>query len=60
MPTVSSSISSPEAEAAAPAPAEDVDTPPPFLGSWRNVYLLLAAELFVTVAIFWALTRWAA
>jgi hypothetical protein len=38
-----------------PAPEE----PPPFLGSWRNVYLLLALELLATVAFFFALTRWA-
>ena len=32
---------------------------PPFLGSWRNVYLFLAGELLLTVLIFWVLTRWA-
>ena len=32
---------------------------PPFLGSWRNLYLLLLAELGVLVLLFSALTRWA-
>jgi hypothetical protein len=35
------------------------EEPPPFLGRWRNVYLLVAGELLVLVAIFYALTRWA-
>ena len=35
------------------------DDPPPFLGRWRNVYLLVLVELGVTVLVFWALTRWA-
>jgi len=33
--------------------------PPPPLGAWRNLYLLLAAELAVLVLLFFALTRWA-
>lgn len=33
--------------------------PPPFLGSWRNVYLFLVGEFLVLTALFWALTRWA-
>ena len=33
--------------------------PPPLLGSWRNLYLLLAGELAVLVALFYVLTRWA-
>lgn len=37
----------------------DPDEPPPILGSWRNVYLLLAGQLVVLVLVFWALTRWA-
>ncbi len=32
---------------------------PPFLGTWRNVYLLLLAQLGVTIAVFYAITRWA-
>lgn len=39
-----------------PPPAEE---PPPFLGRWRNVYLLLLAELAVLTIAFYALTRWA-
>jgi hypothetical protein len=33
--------------------------PPPVLGSWRNVYLLVVGELAGLVVLFWALTRWA-
>jgi len=33
--------------------------PPPLLGSWRNLYILLAGELAVLVVLFYALTRWA-
>lgn len=32
---------------------------PPVLGSWRNLYLLLVAELASLVLLFYALTRWA-
>ena len=39
----------------ADAPAE----PPPLLGSWRNLYLLLLAERAALVVFFYALTRWA-
>lgn len=35
------------------------EEPPPFLGRWRNVYLLVAADLAVTVLLLYALTRWA-
>lgn len=45
------------------APRKDVtstpDEPPPFLGSWRNVYLLLLGELALLTAVFYALTRYA-
>jgi hypothetical protein len=40
-------------------PPDDHDEPPPFLGRWRNVYLLVAIELAVLIALFYALTRWA-
>jgi hypothetical protein len=33
--------------------------PPPFLGRWRNVYLLVAGELALTIVLFALLTRWA-
>ena len=35
------------------------DEPPPFLGSWRNVYLFVLGELVVLIALFYALGRWA-
>ena len=37
----------------------DADEPPPFLSSWRNVYLLLVGELALLVALFYGLSRWA-
>ena len=39
---------------------ETPETPPPFLSTWKNVYVLVIAELAVLTALFWALTRWAA
>lgn len=42
-----------------PPPAKAIDEPPPFLGSWRNIYLLLLIELAVLVIAFFALTGWA-
>jgi len=33
-------------------PPQDEDPPPPILGSWRNLYLLVAANLVVMVALF--------
>jgi hypothetical protein len=38
----------------------DSEAPPPFLSRWRNVYVLVIGELFVLVALFYALSRWAA
>jgi len=35
------------------------DEPPPFLGRWRNVYLLVLVELAAVVALFALLTWWA-
>lgn len=35
-----------------------IDEPPPFLGTWRNVYLLVLGELALTVVAFYAITRW--
>ena len=40
-----------------PSPADE--TPPPLLGTWRNLYLVVLGELAVLVAVFYALTRWA-
>ena len=42
-----------------PRDASRVDAPPPLLGRWRNLYLLVLAELSVLVALFYWLTRWA-
>jgi hypothetical protein len=36
----------------------DEDQPPPLLGSWRNIYSLLALELVATTAILYGLTKW--
>ncbi|HLV60332.1 MAG TPA: hypothetical protein VKY51_02920 [Fredinandcohnia sp.] len=41
------------------AKAPPQEEPPPFLGSWRNVYLLLVGELVLLTVLFAALTRWA-
>jgi hypothetical protein len=35
------------------------DEPPPFLGTWGRVYLVVALELAALVILFWALGRWA-
>jgi hypothetical protein len=37
----------------------DLETPPPILGRWRNVYLLVLGELAVLIGVFYALARWA-
>ena len=37
----------------------ETEEPPPFLGLWRNLYLLVVFELGATVAALYALTRWA-
>ena len=36
------------------------DTPPPLLGSWGRIYLLVAGLLLFETAMFWWLSRWAA
>ena len=43
-----------------PRAAAEPEEPPPLLGSWRNVYLLLLAELAALVAAFALLAWWAA
>ena len=40
-------------------PAATPDAPPPILRSWRNLYLLLLAELGTLILLFYALTNWA-
>lgn len=49
------------AEPVSPPPqgADSHEAPPPFLGEWKNVYLLLLGELAVTILLFWLLARWA-
>lgn len=62
----------PEKQLAPPAPAPEeaetahleavVGTPeeaPPFLGTWRNVYLFVAVELAVTILALWIFREWA-
>lgn len=39
--------------------APEREEPPPFLTRWRNVYLLVLAELAILIAAFAALARWA-
>lgn len=41
-------------------PAEPREDPPPFLSTWKNVYLLVLGELAVLVILFALLARWAA
>jgi len=33
------------------------DEPPPFLGTWRNVYIAVVIYLAVIIALFYAFTR---
>ena len=35
------------------------EQPPPLLGTWSNVYLLVLGELALLIALFAAITRWA-
>ena len=37
----------------------DPEEAPPFLGRWRNVYLLVLGELAALIVLFYALARWA-
>jgi hypothetical protein len=46
-------------ESDAPQAPDAPEDPPPFLKSWRNVYLLLVGELCLTVLVFYLLVRWA-
>jgi hypothetical protein len=43
-----------------PHKAPDVDEPPPLLGSWRALYLLLIAQLVLLTAAGYLLGWWAA
>ncbi len=41
------------------APKSTPDAPPPILGRWRNVYVLLVVQLALMIGVFAALTWWA-
>ena len=43
-----------------PERVTDVDEPPPILGSWRALYILLLVELVVLTLAGYVLGRWAA
>jgi hypothetical protein len=38
---------------------DEQEEPPPVLGRWRHVYLLLLGELALLVVLFHLLRRWA-
>jgi hypothetical protein len=38
-------------------PLNNDDPPPPLLGSWRNLYLLVAGALLLDIALFALFTR---
>ncbi len=40
-----------------PAPETDKEEPPPFLGSWRRVYLAIVLYLGTLIALFGLFTR---
>lgn len=42
-----------------PPRSDAPEAPPPLLGSWGRLYLLVLAELGALVLLFYALTRWA-
>lgn len=42
-----------------PKPSEAPEAPPPVLGTWRNVYVFMAAQLAVVVLALAALSWWA-
>ncbi len=40
-------------------PRPNPEEPPPIMGTWLNVYLLLVAQLVVTILVFAAVSWWA-
>jgi hypothetical protein len=40
-----------------PEPRDVPDEPPPFLGSWRRVYIGVVVYLAVLISLFYAFTR---
>ena len=43
--------------AAKAEPGHTGDEPPPVLGNWRRIYLLVAVELVVLIALFYLFTK---
>jgi hypothetical protein len=41
-----------------PAEKPVIDEPPPFLGTWRRVYIMVICYLASLIALFWVFTRW--
>ena len=42
---------------APPTGASALETPPPLLGQWRNLYVLVMVALVVCIALGWLMTR---
>ncbi len=38
-------------------PEDPIDAPPPVLGRWRNLYLVVLGNLALLVVAFWLFTR---
>ena len=45
-------------QSATTEPGEEQEEPPPFLGTWRNVYVLLVVELLAIAALLYAARLW--
>lgn len=43
-----------------PPKSEDIDEPPPIMGSWRALYVVLLVELALLTLAGYLLGRWAA
>lgn len=41
-----------------PHSAKEQEEPPPFLGTWRNVYVLLVVELLAIAALLYGARLW--
>ena len=39
------------------APRRPADEPPPFLGRWKRIYLLVLLYLFTLIVVLYAVTR---
>jgi hypothetical protein len=40
-----------------PEPRDDADEPPPFLGTWRRMYVAILVYLVAIISAFYAFTR---